>query len=62
MRASPISLTESYWMLFAIWGLGLAGMPADLDEEDSTVASTPPAALQPAQQGAGDVRNSRSIH
>ena len=55
MRASPISLTESYWMLFAIWGLGLAGMPADLDEEDSMATS-------PTLQGAGEVRNSRSIH
>lgn len=56
MRASPISLTESYWMLFAIWGLGLAGMPADLDEEGSAVATAP------APQGAGESPNSRSVH
>jgi len=29
LRASP---AESVLMLFAAWGLGLAGVPADLDE------------------------------
>ena len=60
MRASPISLTESYWMLFAIWGLGLAGMPADLDDEGSNEI-TPPAP-QPELQGVAEQRDSRNIH
>lgn len=30
--ALRVSSAESYLMLFAVWGLGLAGMPADLEE------------------------------
>lgn len=60
MRAtSSLSLTESYWMLFAMWGLGLAGVPADLDEASTVNA---PAALQQPLQAAGDANNRRSVH
>lgn len=31
-NALRASSAESFLMLFAVWGLGLAGMPADLDE------------------------------
>lgn len=37
-QALRVSSTESFLMLFAVWGLGLAGMPADFDEP-ATVTS-----------------------
>lgn len=40
MRHTPReSSAESFWMLFAIWGLGLAGMPADFDEAEPSAAA-----------------------
>ncbi len=44
-QALRVSSAESFLMLFAVWGLGLAGMPADLDEPVSV--GTPPAVQQP---------------
>ncbi len=37
-NALRASSAESFLMLFAVWGLGLAGMPADLDEPVLTAA------------------------
>ena len=44
-NALRVSSAESYLMLFAVWGLGLAGMPADLDE--SLGLATPSTVQQP---------------
>ncbi|MES2684925.1 MAG: hypothetical protein V4650_15500 [Pseudomonadota bacterium] len=44
-QALRVSSAESFLMLFAVWGLGLAGMPADLDQPASV--STAPAVQQP---------------
>jgi len=44
-NALRVSSAESYLMLFAVWGLGLAGMPADLDE--SLTVTTPSTVQQP---------------
>ncbi|MDO9451232.1 MAG: hypothetical protein Q7J29_00060 [Stagnimonas sp.] len=42
---------ESFLRLFAVWGLGLAGMPADLD-----LAAEP--AVQPSQAATETLRQS----
>jgi len=43
-NALRISSAESFLMLFAVWGLGLAGMPAHLDESLPTSAAQQQAA------------------
>ena len=48
-NALRVSSAESYLMLFAVWGLGLAGMPADLDE--SLTVTTPSTVQQPLLAG-----------
>lgn len=57
-NALRVSSAESFLMLFAVWGLGLAGMPADLD--DTLGVAAPAAVQQPLQNAVAEA--SRKPH